>query len=301
MGEAAASNDPVGLPLPDPPELVRQIFGVPVTRIPEPDEPLGQNETRSKRRVRIWRAEVNTSSLSCVCSLLTHRNPTLSWCPDCNAPFEGLSYDQFQDGMGLTRPASGRRSIANVWPVVHTSEGKTTHRHRLKARGDGDLFKTNDFKKGGRWFMEKTRLQKLKELFGRRKNRHFMPPEYGDLPGSVTEIEPKYDPSVDPAVLYGPNAPYYDPLLEYTSRRRPPAKLGNSVNKTEMYRALRSSPIHSLSDRPSVSSLLDAWSSSSSGDVDGRTGKKPKLTEASAARLYRAHILLSKTCGNSVI
>ncbi|KAK8089786.1 hypothetical protein PG997_004747 [Apiospora hydei] len=78
-------------------------------------------------------------------------------------------------------------------------------------------------------------------------------------------------------------------------RRQPAAKLG--VANTEMYRSLRENLRLYYQDRPSVSSLLDAWSSSG-GDEDGGERGKPKLTiDATTERLRRAQMLLYRSSG----
>ncbi|KAK8114273.1 uncharacterized protein PG998_001237 [Apiospora kogelbergensis] len=299
---SATSNDSWAIKLPPPPHVLHELVGnarllTPPDQIPEP----GSKEVERDRstRVEIWRVEVNRLEPSCSCSLATYQSPTMYWCPNCGAQLEGISYDQFPDGQGLTRLPTGRRSIANVWPVVKPSEKTNVHRNRLVRRSRVRLFHPNEFTdgfdKGISWLLAKTRLQ---GVIDRRKMKRqpYMPPEYGDMPGSVTEMEPKYAPVDD-----NPAAQHGNPVLELCAQRKPAAKLGDSVPKTEMYRSLRGNPIADLKDHPSVSSLLDAWSSSS-GDGDRRNGKKPKLTlDASAERLGRAQLLLSKKYGDSAM
>ncbi|KAK7924898.1 hypothetical protein PG985_006952 [Apiospora marii] len=300
--------------IPPPPTQVPELvgdarFAEPPTQIPEVRRNEREAEDRAVIRVAIWRAEVNAAAASlepltsCACSLLTHRQPVTAWCPNCQKPLGGLEYKQFEDGRGLTRQQSGRKSIANVWPVQSPRDNTQQHRHRSEPRGTRHLFSINEFAVLGHKLLAKTKLNRVFGGGSRASKRAepYVEPEYGGVPGSVAELEPEYDPLGNPRELSGPEAANHNPALEqHLMRRRPPAKLGDSVPKTEMYRSLRDNPGLYMEDRPSVSSLLDEWSSSS-GDGAGRGGK-PKLTlDATTARLRRAQILLYKTSGGPAI
>lgn len=299
--DAPVPNPEIPPPPTQVPELVGDArFAEPPTQIPEPRPNELEAENRAVIRVAIWRAEVNAAAASlepltiCACSLLTHRQPATGWCPNCQSPLGGLEYKQFEDGRGLTRQASGRKSIANVWPVHSQHEHAQQHRHRSAPRGTRHLFSINEFAVIGHKLLAKTKLDRV---FGggssKRQCEPYVKPEYGNQPGSVAELEPEYDP------FGNPRAPDYNPALEDLMRRRPPARLGDSVPKTEMYRSLRDNPGLYMDDRPSVSSLLDEWSSSGG---DGRRGSKPKLTlDATTARLRRAQLLLLKISGGPAI
>ncbi|KAK8048858.1 hypothetical protein PG994_010588 [Apiospora phragmitis] len=286
----ATSTAPLVYVPPPPNPMFRELaaderWPEPPTEIP----PLGEKlvaEDASTVRVAIWRAEVNACTLTCACSLVTLGRPATAWCPSCLAPLEGVEYARFKDGHGLARLSSRRRSIANVWPLFSPRDSSTKHRHRLEARGSEEFYSVNEFAVLGNKFLAKTRLNRV---FRNRRNEPYVRPEYGDVPGSVAELEPEYDPPEDPNRLTGPGANDYAPAREDLMRRHPPARLG--VINTEMYRSLRVNPIFYYNDRPSVSSLMDEWSSS---DAEG----KPKLTiNANTARLIRAQILLYKTYG----
>ncbi|KAK7952154.1 uncharacterized protein PG986_007882 [Apiospora aurea] len=285
--------------LPPQPELARDRTGddsspEPPAEVPAPLRKLKKEE--SAARVLIWRAEVDASTVTCACSLMTRRQPVTAWCPECAAPFEGLAYTRFKDGdEGLTRLPSGRPSIANVWPVHGLRDRDTTHWYRLGPRGTAPLFPTNEFKILGHKLAAKTRLDRLFRSSKQPGPEPYVPPEYGDLPGSVAELEPEYDPPEHPDRLIGPDVPYDSPALEARMRRQPSAKLG--VVNTEMYRSLWQRPSSYYQDRPSVSSLLDAWSSSG-GDEEGGDRGKPKLTlDATTERLHRAQMLLYRQSG----
>ncbi|KAK8083243.1 hypothetical protein PG996_002024 [Apiospora saccharicola] len=294
--------------IPPPPPQVRELvlddrYADPPMQIPEPGPTELEAENRAVIRVAIWRAEVNAAAAAssleetpnCACSFLTYRDPPTRWCPNCSTPFEGLEYRQFEAGRGLTRQESGRNSIANVWPVQTPLEGTHGHRHRQPPRGTSHVFSINEFAILGRKLVHRTKLDRVFSSSSKRERKPYAKLEYGDMPGSVAELHPVNDPPGNPSVLIGPNAPFYDPLLEYCMQRPPPGKLGDSVPKTEMYRSLRDNPGLYMKDRPSVSSLLDEWSSS---DGDDKRNGKPKLTlDATTARLRRAQLLLLKTSG----
>lgn len=305
MAACTISNDTLVLEpeLPPPPQQVLELvgdtrFAEPPTQIPEPRPDELEGDNKAVLRVAIWRAEVNAAAASltevspCACSLLTYRQPPMAWCPNCQSPFEGLEYTQFEDGQGLSRQPSGRKSIANVWPVQSARENAQQHRHRQAPRGTGHLFSINEFSSVAHKLLAKTKLDRV--FGGSSKREPYVKHEYGDMPGSVAELEPEYDPFDKAGALY------HDPALENGMQRRPPAKLGDRVPKTEMYRSLRDNPSMYMEDRPSVSSLLDEWSSSGGGDDGGKRVGKPKLTlDAATARLRRAQLLLYKTSGGS--
>ncbi|KAK8056973.1 hypothetical protein PG993_002200 [Apiospora rasikravindrae] len=232
--------------LPPHAEVATDLTGVnrlpePPTEIP-PSPPKLQKEA-SAERVLIWRAEVNASTPTCACSLMTRRQPVTAWCPECAGPFEGLQYTRFKDGEGLTRFPSGRRSIANVWAIFSPRDSDPGNLPRLAPRGTDHLFSVNEFAVYGRRLLHKTKLDRV---FGggskKRERERYARPEYGDLPGSVAEMEPEYDPPEDPAALMGPNAAYDSPALDARMRRQPPRSWARSIRRcTAPYGQARSS------------------------------------------------------------
>ncbi|KAK7969534.1 hypothetical protein PG988_008607 [Apiospora saccharicola] len=215
--------------IPPPPTQVRELvlddrYADPPMQIPEPGPTELEAENRAVIRVAIWRAEVNAAAAAssleetpnCACSFLTYRDPPTRWCPNCSTPFEGLEYRQFEAGRGLTRQESGRNSIANVWPVQTPLEGTHGHRHRQPPRGTSHVFSINEFAILGRKLVHRTKLDRVFSSSSKRERKPYAKLEYGDMPGSVAELHPVNDPPGNPSVLIGPNAPFYDPLLDET-------------------------------------------------------------------------------------